>query len=79
MSRTIAGLLNPDFDAGLEPDVAICSACGWRGPARECEKGQDGDWETGYFQVDLCPLCEDGGCIDDYEYSREREQIKETL
>lgn len=56
------------------PDVGICSACGWRGSVDECEKGQDGDWETGYHEIDMCPECEDGGCVDDYSYSAE--QIK---
>jgi len=64
------------FDKNAEPlpDIAICSQCGWRGPVGECEKGEEGDWENGYYQIDLCPKCEDGGCIDDYDMTPERAQ-----
>jgi len=54
------------------PDLAHCSDCGWRGPATECQKGTEGDWESGYYAVDYCPVCEDGGCIDDYDFSPEQ-------
>ena len=46
------------------PDIAECSDCGWRGDVSECDTGQDGDWESGYFEIHLCPMCKDGGCID---------------
>jgi len=66
-----------DIDnANIEPnpDIAICSQCGWRGSISECDVDPhgDGDWESGYYPVDLCPVCEDGGCIDDYDMSEER-------
>ena len=51
------------------PDIAICSQCNWRGPISECVKEKEGDWESGYYVVDCCPICQDGGCIDNYEYS----------
>jgi len=51
-------------DGEPKPDIAICSECGWRGPVSECLKGEDGDWESGYYKIDLCPKCEDGGCIE---------------
>ena len=54
---------------GEKPDIAICSVCGWRGPATECITDEEGDWESGYYKVDLCPKCEDGGSIDDYDFS----------
>lgn len=54
------------------PDIAICSECGWRGPVDECPKEEDGDWEYGYYTIDVCPKCEDGGCIDDYDMTPER-------
>ena len=54
------------------PDIAICSVCGWRGSIDQCEQATDGDWESGYYKVDLCPVCEDGGCIDDYDMSESR-------
>ena len=55
-----------------KPDIAICSDCGWRGPVEECLKGQDGDWESGYFEIDECPKCDNGGCIEDYDMTPER-------
>ena len=62
------------FNKEPKPDIAICSKCGWRGPVSECDVDPygDGDWESGYVPVDLCPVCEDGGCIDDYDMSDER-------
>ena len=53
-------------------DIAICSVCGWRGPTSECPKHEDGEWETGLFDVCDCPRCEDGGMVDDYDYSPEQ-------
>lgn len=59
-------------NAAPKPDIAICSECQWRGPTSDCETEQDGDYESGYYLVDVCPKCEDGGCIDDYDYSDEQ-------
>lgn len=57
------------------PDIAICSECGWKGPVSDCETDQEGDWESGYYLIHLCPKCEDGGSIDDYDMSET--QLKE--
>jgi hypothetical protein len=54
------------------PDIAICCICNWKGPTSECPVGQDGDWESGYYNIHLCPKCEGGGCIDDYDMTSER-------
>ena len=54
-----------------ESDIAICSECGWEGPVSECQTDQEGDWESGYYTIHLCPKCEDGGCIDDYDMTPE--------
>jgi len=54
------------------PDIAICCICGWRGPVEQCGQDEDGDWENGYYQIDTCPRCEDGGCIDDYDMTEDR-------
>ena len=48
-------------------DIARCSACEWNGPYVNCEEDKDGDWETGYYKIHLCPKC--GECIDDYSMS----------
>jgi hypothetical protein len=55
-----------------KPDMARCSECGWSGKVSECTQEEDGDWESGYYLVDLCPNCEDGGMIEDYDMSPER-------
>jgi len=58
--------LKEELDNDREPcaDIGICMECGWRGPLSDCETDVDGDWESGYYQIHLCPQCEDGGCID---------------
>jgi len=73
--------LRLEFDEAMknaEPkhDIAICSECGWQGPVSDCEVDPhgDGDWESGYYPVHLCPKCEDGGCIDSYDMSDARLQ-----
>jgi len=61
-----------------EADIAICSNCHWSGNVSECDTEDDGCWEDGYYKVELCPNCEDGGCIDEYEYSEEQfKKLKE--
>ena len=50
-------------------DIAICSSCNGRFPVAECPTESEGDWETGYYSVHVCPKCEDGGCVDDYDCS----------
>jgi len=57
------------FDAPV-PDMCSCSICSWEGQVSECETGWDQDgYESEPYQIHLCPVCEDGGCIDDYWYS----------
>jgi len=60
------------IDDEPDADIAICSICGWQGLPSACKKGTDGDWESGHYQIDLCPQCTDGGCIDGYTMSDER-------
>ena len=57
------------------PDLGNCSDCGKTFKIEDCPTEIDGDWETGYYEVPVCPVCKDGGCIDDYSYSRK--QMKE--
>ena len=59
-----------DPDPEPKADLASCSECGWKGLVSQCVEGQDGDWESGYYEIDLCPVCEDGGEID-YDMSEE--------
>jgi len=52
-------------------DMCSCSICGWKGKCDDCETEweQDG-WEGNRYQIHLCPICEDGGSIDDYWTSK---------
>ena len=54
------------------PDIAKCTECGWEGDVGKCGTEQDGDWESGYYNIHTCPECEDGGLIEDYSMSEER-------
>ena len=68
---------NFDFDLAEENtqpqcDMGSCGNCGWKGPLSVCEIGKEGDYESGYYDIPLCPICPDGGCIDDYFYSSEQ-------
>lgn len=67
-------IIGPPGDPEPPMDVGHCASCGWKGPISECRVKQDGDWESGYYDAHLCPKCEDGGCIDDYDYSPEQFQ-----
>jgi hypothetical protein len=54
-----------------EPDLCRCSDCGWEGRIADCEQEWDSEgWEYPSYLVILCPVCEEGGCIDDYFFSR---------
>ena len=57
-----------DNDPEPIPDLASCMDCRWSGKVSDCVKGEDGDWESGYFRTDDCPKC--GGAVD-YDMSDE--------
>jgi len=68
-------LTEPFDDNGPEPaDMCGCSDCGWKGKCSDCETEweQDG-YENPSYQIHLCPMCIDGGCIDDYWHSDKEE------
>lgn len=53
-------------------DMCGCSQCGWKGKVSDCQTEWESDgWEMPSYQVHICPVCEDGGCIDDYFFSEE--------
>ena len=55
-----------------QPDLGQCSDCGWKGPLSQCPVEEEGDYESGYYTSPVCPACEDGGCLDQYDYSEEQ-------
>ena len=63
--------IKEDLDNKPKPDIAICSKCRGRYPISMCEVDPygDGDWESGYNPIHLCPNCEDGGLIEEYDMS----------
>ena len=63
--------LKPNGDPNPRLDCGTCSECGWTGKLSECETGQEGSYEEGYYSVVYCPVGEDGGCIDDVYPSKE--------
>ena len=68
-------LILDEEDWCREANVCRCSNCAWEGLVSDCEEEQEQDgWEGPTYTIHLCPKCEDGGCIDDYWYSAEREE-----
>lgn len=59
-------------DHGPPPDIAECAVCGNKWNVSDCETDIEGNYESGYYTIHLCPTCEDGGCIDDYSYSEKQ-------
>jgi hypothetical protein len=47
------------------PDLVHCNECGWNGLVSDCDYDEEGDWETGYYFINLCPDCGSG----DVEYN----------
>ena len=78
MDDTLVIKTDSDSPAKLgKPDMCTCATCGWKGLVSDCDTEQDGDWETGYYDSSLCPVCDDGGCIDDYWYSNNDDNIED--
>ena len=61
-------------DQAIErPDMCKCSECGgeFKCDDLQLEEEQDG-WENPVYWIHVCPVCENGGCIDDYFHSEGR-------
>ena len=61
---------NPNL-AGPVIDMCRCSECGWEGFTTNLETVMEGEFETGYYPVPVCPQCPDEGCLDDWFPSME--------
>ena len=49
------------------PTHCSCSECNWNGLITECENDWEQEsWEYPPYMVHYCPICEDGGMIDEY-------------
>lgn len=58
---------------GPSPDIAICTDCGGRFGLDEFKLEWEFDgWEYPEYQVAVCPVCEDGGCLDTWDFSPEQ-------
>ena len=64
----LLGKIAKPKDNEPQPDLAECEDCKWSGDISECVKGEDGDWESGYYEIDECPKC--GGVVN-YDMSAE--------
>ena len=60
----------------LKPDMCKCSECGGKFNVSDClsEWGHHDGWEMPAYNEISCPKCEDGGCVDDYFFSTDKEQ-----
>ena len=67
--------LKLDLKSANDPDPKLdcgtCSICGWSGKLSECETDIEGNYYDGYITAVYCPVCEDGGCVDDFYPSDE--------
>ncbi len=71
---TIDEIFEIKVDDEPKPDIAYCSYCGRCFSVSECGTDIEGDWESGEYEIHTCPKCPNGGVIDDYDMSSEREK-----
>lgn len=57
------------------PDMCKCSECEEVFKVSKCDQeyGHHDGWEMPSSIHTLCPVCEDGGCIDDFFFSKENQ------
>jgi hypothetical protein len=68
--KSLENLLRYTEDREPISNIACCFSCGWKGSVSDCDLDQEGDWESGYYDIHFCPRC--GECIDEYEMTEER-------
>lgn len=44
-------------------DMCSCSRCTWEGKVEACSTVKDGCWEEGFYDVHICPVCEQNGVV----------------
>ena len=62
-----------DQNTSPEPDIAECIGCGLKGTFDKFELQTEGDWESGYYEIHVCPQCEDGEIEYDMSPDRQKE------
>ena len=72
-----------DFEENLEyrrssvlPDMCKCNTCENTFKVEDCDSEYDhhDGWEMPAYTEILCTVCEDGGCIDDFFFSEEKQK-----
>ena len=60
-----------------EPDMCKCSECGGTFKVADCEQDHDhhDGWEMPAYTEIYCPKCEEGGCVDDFFFSEDKQWI----
>ena len=65
------------IESGKEPvcDMCKCSECGWEGKVSDAiVEWESESWENPTeYEVVYCPVCEDGGMVDDFWNSKDKE------
>jgi len=64
--------LTKQIESEPSPDLCKCAWCGKYFKVKDLSTEEEGDWETGYYNVHICPVCPEGGCIDVYDYSKKQ-------
>ena len=65
-----------DYDKnGPSPDKVECGQCHRKWFVKDCPTVTEGDWETGYYDVLVCPKCEDDGELDNFYFSRKQQRL----
>jgi len=57
LKRLKSLIFAPHQDTEPTCDILVCNTCEGSYPVKDCPTEQDGDWETGYYTVHICPKC----------------------
>lgn len=72
--RWSSKLLNEVNKPNTGPDMCKCSECGNTLKVADTLSNFDhhDGWEVAAYTIHECTICPDGGCIEDYFYSKEK-------